>query len=71
MHSFLHSLKKIKCIGKKMLAVKELNLSTLSFFYTLTEQLAELRQAFIRQEDQLNEHKKNNTQLIKRLEYER
>ncbi|XP_066492051.1 protein GOLM2 isoform X1 [Tiliqua scincoides] len=38
--------------------------------HSLKEQLAELRQAFIRQEDQLNEHKKNNTQLIKRLEYE-
>ncbi|KAJ7311134.1 hypothetical protein JRQ81_006737 [Phrynocephalus forsythii] len=36
----------------------------------LKEQLAELRQEFIRQEDQLHEYKKNNTQLLKRLEYE-
>uniref|UniRef100_A0A8C8R5Y0 Protein GOLM2 n=1 Tax=Pelusios castaneus TaxID=367368 RepID=A0A8C8R5Y0_9SAUR len=34
------------------------------------EQLAELRQEFIRQEDQLHEYKKNNTHLVKKLEYE-
>ncbi|XP_062819238.1 protein GOLM2 isoform X5 [Anolis carolinensis] len=38
--------------------------------HRLKEQLAELRQEFIRQEDQLHEYKKNNTQLLKRLEYE-
>lgn len=35
------------------------------------EQLAELRQEFIRQEDQLHEYKKNNTYLTRRLEYDR
>ncbi|KAG8145263.1 putative Protein CASC4 protein [Naja naja] len=35
----------------------------------LKEQLAELRQEFLRQEDYLHEYKKNNTQLLKRLEY--
>ncbi|XP_077174380.1 protein GOLM2 isoform X3 [Paroedura picta] len=38
--------------------------------HRLKEQLAELRQEFIRQEDQLHEFKNNNTQLVKRLEYE-
>nr|XP_056721713.1 protein GOLM2 isoform X1 [Euleptes europaea] len=38
--------------------------------HRLKEQLAELRQEFIRQEDQLHEYKNNNTQLVKRLEYE-
>ncbi|XP_060115916.1 protein GOLM2 [Heteronotia binoei] len=38
--------------------------------HRLKEQLAELRQEFIRQEDQLHEYKSNNTQLLKRLEYE-
>uniref|UniRef100_A0A8D0E7W1 Protein GOLM2 n=1 Tax=Salvator merianae TaxID=96440 RepID=A0A8D0E7W1_SALMN len=38
--------------------------------HRLKEQLAELRQEFIRQEDQLHEYKRNNTQLLKRLEYE-
>ncbi|XP_054858522.1 protein GOLM2 isoform X2 [Eublepharis macularius] len=38
--------------------------------HRLKEQLAELRQEFIRQEDQLHEYKSNNTQLVKRLEYE-
>ncbi|XP_044835740.1 protein GOLM2 isoform X2 [Mauremys mutica] len=38
--------------------------------HRLKEQLAELRQEFIRQEDQLHEYKKNNTHLVKRLEYE-
>ncbi|XP_010141845.1 PREDICTED: protein CASC4, partial [Buceros rhinoceros silvestris] len=33
-------------------------------------QLAELRQEFIRQEDQLHEYKKNNTYLTRRLEYD-
>ncbi|XP_051484855.1 protein GOLM2 isoform X2 [Apus apus] len=36
----------------------------------LKEQLAELRQEFIRQEDQLHEYKKNNTYLTRRLEYD-
>ncbi|KAL7980229.1 hypothetical protein Chor_001497 [Crotalus horridus] len=36
----------------------------------LKEQLAELRQEFLQQEDYLHEYKKNNTQLLKRLEYE-
>ncbi|EPQ14749.1 Protein CASC4 [Myotis brandtii] len=34
------------------------------------EQLAELRQEFLRQEDQLQDYRKNNTYLVKRLEYE-
>ncbi|XP_053221136.1 protein GOLM2 isoform X4 [Podarcis raffonei] len=38
--------------------------------HRLKEQLAELRQEFIRQEDQLHEYRNNNTQLLKRLEYE-
>uniref|UniRef100_A0A8C6ZFC7 Protein GOLM2 n=1 Tax=Nothoprocta perdicaria TaxID=30464 RepID=A0A8C6ZFC7_NOTPE len=38
--------------------------------HRLKEQLAELRQEFIRQEDQLHEYKKNNTYLMKRLEYD-
>ncbi|XP_038274974.1 protein GOLM2 isoform X3 [Dermochelys coriacea] len=38
--------------------------------HRLKEQLAELRQEFIRQEDQLHEYKKNNTRLGRRLEYE-
>nr|XP_005300730.1 protein GOLM2 isoform X1 [Chrysemys picta bellii] len=38
--------------------------------HRLKEQLAELRQEFIRQEDQLHEYKKNNTRLVRRLEYE-
>ncbi|XP_063170369.1 protein GOLM2 isoform X2 [Candoia aspera] len=38
--------------------------------HRLKEQLAELRQEFLRQEDYLHEYKKNNTQLLKRLEYE-
>lgn len=37
----------------------------------MLEQLAELRQEFIRQEDQLHEYKKNNTYLTRRLEYDR
>ncbi|XP_060030531.1 protein GOLM2 isoform X2 [Erinaceus europaeus] len=36
----------------------------------LKEQLAELRQEFLRQEDQLQDSRKNNTYLVKRLEYE-
>uniref|UniRef100_A0A8C2QIN6 Protein GOLM2 n=1 Tax=Cricetulus griseus TaxID=10029 RepID=A0A8C2QIN6_CRIGR len=36
----------------------------------LKEQLAELRQEFLRQEDQLQDFRKNNTYLVKRLEYE-
>ncbi|XP_045142424.1 protein GOLM2 isoform X2 [Echinops telfairi] len=36
----------------------------------LKEQLAELRQEFLRQEDQLQDYRKNNTFLVKRLEYE-
>ncbi|ELR61573.1 Protein CASC4 [Bos mutus] len=36
----------------------------------LKEQLAELRQEFLRQEDQLQDYRKNNTYLVKRLEYE-
>lgn len=35
------------------------------------EQLAELRQEFLRQEDQLQDYRKNSTYLVKRLEYER
>ncbi|XP_074011987.1 protein GOLM2 isoform X2 [Numenius arquata] len=38
--------------------------------HRLKEQLAELRQEFIRQEDQLHEYKKNNTYLARRLEYD-
>uniref|UniRef100_A0A7M4E144 Protein GOLM2 n=1 Tax=Crocodylus porosus TaxID=8502 RepID=A0A7M4E144_CROPO len=38
--------------------------------HRLKEQLAELRQEFIRQEDQLHEYKKNNTYLMRRLEYD-
>ncbi|KFO53448.1 Protein CASC4, partial [Corvus brachyrhynchos] len=38
--------------------------------HRLKEQLAELRQEFIRQEDQLHEYKKNNTYLTRRLEYD-
>ncbi|KAK2502969.1 hypothetical protein MC885_017834 [Smutsia gigantea] len=34
------------------------------------EQLAELRQEFLRQEDQLQDYRKNTTYLVKRLEYE-
>uniref|UniRef100_A0A2I3HY99 Uncharacterized protein n=1 Tax=Nomascus leucogenys TaxID=61853 RepID=A0A2I3HY99_NOMLE len=36
----------------------------------LKEHLAELRQEFLRQEDQLQDYRKNNTYLVKRLEYE-
>ncbi|MXQ89114.1 hypothetical protein E5288_WYG007845 [Bos mutus] len=36
----------------------------------LKEQLAELRQEFLRQEDQLQDYRKNNTYLVRRLEYE-
>ncbi|XP_003420210.2 protein GOLM2 isoform X3 [Loxodonta africana] len=36
----------------------------------LKEQLAELRQEFLRQEDQLQDYRKNNTYLVKRLEHE-
>ncbi|XP_046931129.1 protein GOLM2 isoform X3 [Lynx rufus] len=36
----------------------------------LKEQLAELRQEFLRQEDQLQDYRKNTTYLVKRLEYE-
>ncbi|XP_038606050.1 protein GOLM2 isoform X2 [Tachyglossus aculeatus] len=38
--------------------------------HRLKEQLAELRQEFLRQEDQLHDFKKNNTYLGRRLEYE-
>ncbi|NXA05051.1 CASC4 protein, partial [Sapayoa aenigma] len=38
--------------------------------HRLKEQLAELRQEFIRQEDQLHEYKKNNTYLTRRLEHD-
>ncbi|XP_020864975.1 protein GOLM2 isoform X3 [Phascolarctos cinereus] len=38
--------------------------------HRLKEQLAELRQEFLRQEDQLHDYKKNNTYFGKRLEYE-
>lgn len=41
------------------------------FLFFGLEQLAELRQEFIRQEDQLHEYKKNNTYLTRRLEYDR
>uniref|UniRef100_A0A2K5ZSA4 Uncharacterized protein n=1 Tax=Mandrillus leucophaeus TaxID=9568 RepID=A0A2K5ZSA4_MANLE len=36
----------------------------------LKEHLAELRQEFLRQEDRLQDYRKNNTYLVKRLEYE-
>uniref|UniRef100_A0AC11C1H6 Golgi membrane protein 2 n=1 Tax=Ovis aries TaxID=9940 RepID=A0AC11C1H6_SHEEP len=36
----------------------------------LKEQLAELRQEFLRQEDQLQDYRKNSTYLVRRLEYE-
>ncbi|XP_004380757.1 protein GOLM2 isoform X1 [Trichechus manatus latirostris] len=36
----------------------------------LKEQLAELRQEFLRQEDQFQDYRKNNTYFVKRLEYE-
>ncbi|NXL88013.1 CASC4 protein, partial [Alectura lathami] len=42
----------------------------LADIHRLKEQLAELRQEFIRQEDQLHEYKKNNTYLARRLEYD-
>ncbi|XP_043328720.1 protein GOLM2 isoform X1 [Cervus elaphus] len=36
----------------------------------LKEQLAELRQEFLRQEDQLQDHRKNSTRLVRRLQQE-
>lgn len=36
-----------------------------------TEQLRELKQEFMKQEEQLREVKKNNTNLERKLEYER
>lgn len=50
--------------------VSHLSVCTLCLLCGL-EQLAELRQEFIRQEDQLHEYKKNNTYLTRRLEYDR
>ncbi|XP_075288265.1 protein GOLM2 isoform X2 [Opisthocomus hoazin] len=38
--------------------------------HRLKEQLAELRQEFLRQEDQLHEYKNNNSYLARRLEYD-
>jgi len=37
----------------------------------LTEQLKEMKQEFIKQEEQLREVKKNSTTLDRKLEYER
>ncbi|XP_007903503.1 protein GOLM2 isoform X2 [Callorhinchus milii] len=58
-----------KCLDEK---IKHQNNITeqLSLIHRLQEQLAELRQAFMRQEDQLQEYRKNTTSLEKKLEYE-
>uniref|UniRef100_A0A8C4WE37 Protein GOLM2 n=1 Tax=Gopherus evgoodei TaxID=1825980 RepID=A0A8C4WE37_9SAUR len=58
-----------KCEDSKIKLQKNISYQ-MADIYRLKEQLAELRQEFIRQEDQLHEYKKNNTRLVKRLEYE-
>ncbi|XP_051896464.1 LOW QUALITY PROTEIN: protein GOLM2-like [Pristis pectinata] len=58
-----------KCIEEK---VKFQNNVTeqLSFIHRLQEQLTELRQEFIKQDEQLQEYRRNSTSLEKKLEYE-
>uniref|UniRef100_A0A452HYX6 Protein GOLM2 n=1 Tax=Gopherus agassizii TaxID=38772 RepID=A0A452HYX6_9SAUR len=58
-----------KCEDSKIKLQKNISYQ-MADIHRLKEQLAELRQEFIRQEDQLHEYKKNNTRLVKRLEYE-
>ncbi|XP_074863471.1 protein GOLM2 isoform X3 [Carettochelys insculpta] len=60
-----------KCEDSKVKLKLQNNISyQMADIHRLKEQLAELRQEFIRQEDQLHEYKKNNTRLVRRLEYE-
>uniref|UniRef100_A0A8C9AH23 Protein GOLM2 n=1 Tax=Prolemur simus TaxID=1328070 RepID=A0A8C9AH23_PROSS len=50
--------------------VRTSSFSLTPIFSFISGQLAELRQEFLRQEDQLQDYRKNNTYLVKRLEYE-
>ncbi|KAB1278148.1 Protein CASC4 [Camelus dromedarius] len=52
-------------------SIKVTKLYSFDSYLLCVEQLAELRQEFLRQEDQLQDYRKNNTYLVKRLEYER
>ncbi|KAM6409785.1 protein GOLM2 isoform 2-T2 [Rhynochetos jubatus] len=58
-----------KCEDSKMKLQNNISYQ-MADIHRLKEQLAELRQEFIRQEDQLHEYKKNNTYLTRRLEYD-
>ncbi|NXU58633.1 CASC4 protein, partial [Turnix velox] len=58
-----------KCEDSKMKLQNNVSYQ-MADIHRLKEQLAELRQEFIRQEDQLHEYKKNNTYLTRRLEYD-
>ncbi|NWH82033.1 CASC4 protein, partial [Piaya cayana] len=58
-----------KCEDSKMKLQNNISYQVADI-HRLKEQLAELRQEFIRQEDQLHEYKKNNTYLARRLEYD-
>ncbi|NWH59001.1 CASC4 protein, partial [Geococcyx californianus] len=58
-----------KCEDSKMKLQNNVSYQ-MADIHRLKEQLAELRQEFIRQEDQLHEYKKNTTYLARRLEYD-
>lgn len=58
-----------KCIEEKVKFQNNIT-DQLSFIHRLQEQLTELRQEFIRQDEQLQEYRRNSTSLEKKLEYE-
>ncbi|XP_078283330.1 protein GOLM2 isoform X2 [Rhinoraja longicauda] len=58
-----------KCIEEKLKFQNNIT-DQLSFIHRLQEQLTELRQEFIRQDEQLQEYRRNSTSLEKKLEYE-
>ncbi|XP_069766695.1 protein GOLM2 isoform X3 [Narcine bancroftii] len=58
-----------KCIEEKIKFQNNVT-EQLSFIHRLQEQLTELRQEFIRQDEQLQEYRRNSTSLEKKLEYE-
>lgn len=58
-----------KCTDEKMKVQGE-NTAHMTDIHKLTEQLQELKQEFLKQEEQLREVKKNSTTLERKLEYE-
>ncbi|XP_041031072.1 protein GOLM2 isoform X1 [Carcharodon carcharias] len=58
-----------KCFEEKVKFQNNLT-DQLSLIHRLQEQLTELRQEYIRQDDQLQEYRRNSTSLEKKLEYE-